>query len=114
MSTTETGRAGEDQAVRVLRDAGLEIVERNYRCPLGELDVIARDGALLVFVEIRLRTRADRGSALETVGSAKRARVARVAEHYLAKRQPKAAGIRFDVVGITAGEVVHIRDAFRL
>ena len=114
MSTRDTGQGGEDLAVRHLRAAGMEIVERNYRCALGELDVVARDGKLLVFVEIRLRTRADRGSALETVNGAKQARVARVAGHYLAARRPVADGIRFDVVGITAGEVVHVRDAFRL
>lgn len=92
----------------------MTIVERNYRCPLGELDIVARDGDVLVFVEVRTRTRSDRGTALETVGPAKRRRLARVAEHYLAARRPRAAGIRFDVIGITAGDVVHVRDAFRV
>jgi putative endonuclease len=114
MSTTCEGRAGEDQAVRHLRAAGLVILERNYRCPLGELDVVAREGTTLVFVEVRTRRRADRGTALETVGVAKQRRVARVAAHYLAVRRPRAGAMRFDVVGITAGEIVHLRDAFRL
>lgn len=113
-STSAQGKAGEDRAVAVLRAAGFIIVERNYRCPLGEIDVVARDGELLVFVEVRTRGRADRGSALETVSVAKQRRIARVAEHYLALRKPKAAGFRFDVIGETAGQVVHIRDAFRL
>lgn len=98
----------------MLRAAGMTIVERNYRCPLGELDIVARDGDVLVFVEVRTRTRRDRGTALETVGPAKRRRLARVAEHYLAVRRPRAVGIRFDVIGITAGDVVHVRDAFRV
>lgn len=114
MSTTTQGKAGEDRAVDVLRSAGLTIVERNYRCRFGELDVVARDGATLVFVEIRTRTRADRGHALETIGPAKQRQVARVAAFYLGARRPDARTIRFDVVGITAGDVVHIKDAFRL
>ncbi len=113
-ATTERGRQGEDAAVAYLRAAGYAIVERNYRCKLGELDVIARDGDVLCFVEIRTRSRADRGSALETVGAAKQRQVARVAAHYLAARRPKAMSMRFDVLGITAGQLVLIKDAFRL
>ena len=113
-STTAQGKAGEDRAVALLRATGFVIVERNYRCPLGEIDVVARDGDLLVFVEIRTRSRADLGSALETVSVAKQRRIAQVAEHYLVTRKPKAAGFRFDVIGETAGQVVHIRDAFRI
>lgn len=113
-STSAQGKAGEDRAVALLRDAGFVIVERNYRCPLGEIDVVARHGELLVFVEIRTRSRGDMGSALETVSLAKQRRIARVAEHYLATRKPRAAGFRFDVIGETAGKVVHVRDAFRL
>lgn len=100
--------------MRVLRAAGFVILERNYRCPLGEIDVIARDGATLVFVEIRTRSRADRGTALETVRADKQRRIARVAQHYLVVRKPKVQSMRFDVVGITAEDVVHVRGAFRL
>lgn len=113
-STVEKGQAGEERAVAMLRAAGLTIVERNYRCRLGEIDVVARDGATLVFVEIRTRARADRGSALETVRRGKQRRIARVAAHYLAVRRPSAPTMRFDVVGITAGEITHVKDAFRL
>ena len=114
MSTVGAGRAGESRGVRVLRAAGLVILERNYRCPLGEIDVVARDGETLVFVEIRTRTRADRGTALETVRADKQRRIARVAQHYLVARKPKMNGVRFDVVGITAEDVVHVRNAFRV
>jgi|SRR4051812_23111047 putative endonuclease len=114
MSTVETGKVGEDRAARVLRDAGMRIVERNYRCKLGELDAIARDGDTLVFVEVRTRGRSDRGDALETVGADKRRQIARVAQHYLLVRRPDAPTMRFDVIGITAGVVTHVRDAFRL
>jgi putative endonuclease len=114
MTTIEQGRAGEDRATRLLRAAGMALVERNYRCKLGEIDLVARDGTTLVFVEVRTRTRADRGSALETVGAEKQRRIARVAAFYVAMRRPQCRAIRFDVIGITAGDVVHIRDAFRL
>jgi putative endonuclease len=113
-STTDRGRSGEDAACAHLRAAGYVIVERNFRCKLGELDVIARDGDVLCFVEVRTRTRADRGTAIETVGVAKQRQLARVAAFYLAARRPKARALRFDVLGITAGEVVLIKDAFRL
>ncbi len=113
-TTVAKGKLGEDRAVEVLRAAGFVIVERNYRCKLGELDVIARDGDVLVFVEIRTRSRADRGDALETVGALKQRKLARVAAQYLAVRRPAAKRMRFDVVGITAGVVTHLRDAFRL
>jgi len=114
VSTVEQGRAGEDRAARVLRSAGLALIERNYRCKLGEIDLVARDGTTLVFVEVRTRTRADRGSALETVGPAKQRRIARVASHYLAMRRPSCRAIRFDVIGITVDDIVHVKDAFRL
>jgi putative endonuclease len=114
VSTTRAGRAGEDAAVALLRKARMTIVARNYRCRIGEIDVIARDGDTLVFVEIRTRSASSYGGAEESVGSAKQRRIARAAEHYLAFERPKAKAVRFDVVGITGGEPVHIRDAFRL
>jgi putative endonuclease len=114
-STTARGQAGEQRAVEFLRASGLQVIERNYRCALGELDLVARDaGDVLVFVEVRSRSRRDRGSALETVSAAKQRQVARVAAHYLAARRPTARGMRFDVVGITGDDIVHVRDAFRL
>lgn len=114
MDTVTKGQYGEDRGVATLRAAGMRIVERNYRCKLGELDVVARDGDTLVFVEVRTRGRSDRGDALETIGAPKRRKLARVAAQYLAVRRPDAPRIRFDVIGITAGVVTHIRDAFRL
>lgn len=76
--------------------------------------MIAREGDTLVFVEVRSRASADRGSPLETVGPAKQRKVAQVAAHYLAVRAPRAAAIRFDVVGIVGAEITLVRDAFRL
>jgi putative endonuclease len=114
VSTTESGRSNEDRACAELARRGYVIVERNYRCKLGELDVVAREGDVLVFVEVRSRRSARYGSALETVNAAKQRRIARVAQHYLMARQPRFESCRFDVVGITGEELVLIKDAFRL
>jgi putative endonuclease len=113
-STTSRGRGAEDRACDELVRRGYVIVERNYRCKVGELDVVARDGAVLVFVEVRSRGSGRYGSALETVGAVKQRRIARVAQHYLAVRRPVFESCRFDVVGITGQELTLIKDAFRL
>lgn len=114
MSTTTRGQHNEDRACAELVRRGYEIVERNYRCKLGELDIIARDGQTLVFVEVRSRGSASHGTALETIGPAKQRRIARVAQHYLMVRRPTFDTCRFDVIGITAGDLTLIKDAFRL
>jgi putative endonuclease len=113
-STIEIGATSEDRAVEHLVRRGYRIVERNYRCKLGELDIIARDGTTLVFVEVRSRRNGEHGSALVAVGWPKRRKVSRVAMQYLAHRKPRFELARFDVVAITGGELVHIKDAWRL
>lgn len=113
-STVEVGATSEDRAVDHLVRQGYRIVERNYRCKVGELDVVARDGSVLVFVEVRSRRNADYGSALEAVGWNKRRKVSRVAMAYLAQRRPRFDEARFDVIAITGDELLHIRDAWRL
>ena len=67
MTSRDTGSAAEDLAVRYLTDRGLSIVGRNYRCRLGEIDVIARDGDTLVFVEVRLRKNRRFGGASASI-----------------------------------------------
>ena len=113
-STHALGRRGEDRAVAYLRTHGYRIVERNFRCKLGELDVIAREGDALVFVEVRTRSSGGRGGALEMIDATKQRQVARVASYYLARRRLESATCRFDVVGITGERIELIRDAFRL
>lgn len=114
LSTRELGNRGEDRAAAALSALGYRIVERNFRCRAGELDIVARDGDILVFVEVRTRADATTGSAAATVNEAKQARIARVAQIYLSMRSPTFDSCRFDVIGITADELVHIQDAFRL
>ena len=111
------GRAAEDLAAAHLTGQGLQIVARNYRVACGEIDLIARHGAELVFVEVRSRRSAAFGSAAESVTPAKRRRLLLAAQHYLTtlgQRTPPPC--RFDVVSITGQlDVQHLewlRDAF--
>ncbi|WP_448384550.1 YraN family protein [Desulfosoma sp.] len=95
-----TGRDSETLAAAYLQNHGLEILERNVRCPLGEVDLIARDGPIYVFVEIRSQ-RSDRwGAAEESVGPEKRKRVVRVAMWYLKRVGLERVPVRFDVVAV--------------
>ncbi len=96
------GRAAEDLAAAHLAAHGLRIVARNFRVAGGEIDLIARHGEELVFVEVRSRRSAAYGSAAETVNAAKRRRIRLAAEHYLAGlRQRSPPPCRFDIVSVT-------------
>lgn len=118
MSLAHTrGRDAEAQAERFLSTRGLTIVARNYRTRGGEIDLVARDGACLVFVEVRARASATWGSSAESVDARKRARLASAAAHYLmvhAGAHPPPC--RFDVVAISTnqGTVEWLRDAFQV
>ena len=81
----EAGQRAEVLAAAFLVARGLTIVERNFRCRRGEIDIIARDGEALVFVEVRLRSRSDFGGAAASITPAKRARIAAAASYYLAR-----------------------------
>jgi putative endonuclease len=110
----QRGSEAERRAELLLTKKGYRIVERNFRTKLGEIDLIAHDGTTLVFVEVRSRRTSEYGSALEAVGWRKQRKVSRVAAQYMAKRRPRCLAVRFDVVGITGEEIVHIQDAWRL
>ena len=113
-NTVAVGASAETAATRLLLERGYRIVERNFRCKVGELDLIARDRGVLVFVEVRSRADAEHGHAAEMVDAHKQRQVARVAECYLAMRDPDYSEVRFDVVAITGGETELIQDAWRL
>ena len=110
----DDGRAAEDLAERHLRERGLAIVGRNVRSRHGEIDLVARDGATVVFVEVRLRRPGRFGDAADSITTAKRARLVAAAHEYLA-RLPGSPACRFDAVlldGLDAERVVWVRDAF--
>ena len=108
------GASAESDAVAALLAADYVIVARNWRCDVGELDIVARDGDVLVFVEVRYRADADHGHAALMVTPAKRHRVSRVARAFLALQRPWFDEIRFDVVAITGTAIDIIQDAWRL
>lgn len=112
-NTVAAGASAEAAATRLLLGRGYEIVERNFRCRAGELDLVARDRGVLVFIEVRSRADAEHGHAAEMVDAHKQRQVARVAEHYLAMRDLDYDEVRFDVVAITGGEAELIQDAWR-
>jgi putative endonuclease len=113
-TTVSLGASAEAVATRVLVAHGYTIVERNFRCVAGELDIVARDAEVLVFVEVRSRADAEHGDAAEMVDRRKRRQVARVAMQYIGERNPVFARSRFDVVAITGDDAQLIKDAWRL
>lgn len=100
MTTTERGQHGEDFAAQALERRGYQLVERNWRCPGGEIDLIMREGEVWVFVEVKLRSRADYGTPEEAVDERKRARLLQAALLYLDEHGLPDAEWRIDVVAI--------------
>lgn len=98
----ELGDSGERLAADLYRRQGFVILDRNYRCPMGELDLVARRGSVLVFCEVKTRSSDRWGDPAEAVGRVKQGRLKRLAGHWLASHRPRAASIRFDVVAISA------------
>jgi putative endonuclease len=105
-----TGDDAEARAAAHLQSKGLVLVERNARASRGELDIVAKDGDVVVFVEVRRRkTRVD---ALESIGPRKQQLLARSASIWLARHAPDARA-RFDVVIVVGDRIEHLVDAFR-
>jgi len=111
-------RLGEQMAEEYLRLHGFDVVDRNVRSGRGEIDLIAREGGSIVFVEVKLRSGTDTAAPLAAVNWKKREDVARAATRWLQTHRLTDRPIRFDVVGITLGagggpfHVEHIRNAF--
>lgn len=106
------GARAEELCAEMLRRAGLRLLERNWRCRLGEIDLIAEERGVLVFAEVRMRRGWGFGGAGESITAAKRARLVAAARLYLSRQAE--ARCRFDVflVDGPAGDVKWIRDAF--
>jgi putative endonuclease len=107
------GVDAEAAAAAFLEARGLEILTRNYRCRLGEIDLVARDGETTVFIEVRRRASFSFGGAAASITSAKRSKLLKAARHYLS-RQRSMPQCRFDAL-LIQGEpprIEWIRDAF--
>ena len=118
MENRELGRFGEERAARWLRLRGYRIVEQNYSCRSGEIDLIARRGRYIVFVEVKLRKSADFAAAREFVTAAKQQRIRTTAAIWLSQNETDLQP-RFDVIEIYAPQgaegrvtVNHIENAF--
>ncbi|MSQ58952.1 MAG: YraN family protein [Betaproteobacteria bacterium] len=106
------GSGAEDEALAFLRGKGLRLLERNYRCRFGEIDLIMNEGTTLVFVEVRMRKNASFGGAAESITVRKQKRIIAAARHYLSQSQvlPRC---RFDAMLLGPNNSVDwIRDAF--
>ncbi|HZD00390.1 MAG TPA: YraN family protein [Actinomycetes bacterium] len=113
----ELGRQGEQLACDRLAESGLRVVDRNWRCRIGEIDVIAAGPGLLVFCEVKTRRGDAHGSAAAAVTPTKQARLRRLAAAYLSSVDHQRCKVRFDVVAVTwprgsAPTVDHLERAF--
>jgi putative endonuclease len=114
---TELGALGEDLAVTHLVDEGLIVLDRNWRCREGELDVVARDRDALVFCEVKTRRGLGYGYPVEAVTPAKQRRLRVLAHRWLASHDQHAPEVRFDVVGVLlrpdgVATITHLPGAF--
>ncbi|RPI79222.1 MAG: YraN family protein [Desulfobacteraceae bacterium] len=114
----QLGKLGEDLALKKLKSLGYQSFIRNYRCPLGEIDLIARDGDTLVFLEIKTRRGRTLEYAKEAVNERKRRKIAQTAQVFLKENGCEEIKSRFDVVAINLGqgrdEIEVIKNAFEI
>ncbi len=113
----ELGSHGERIAASYLTSVGLRLLDRNWRCREGELDIVARDGDALVFCEVKTRRGVEFGHPVEAVTPTKQRRLRTLAHRWLAAHDEHAPELRFDVVGVLVRPsrpalVTHLRAAF--
>lgn len=112
LSNLARGRWGEDRAATHYRRAGYELVDRNWRCRFGEVDLILRRGDTVVFCEVKTRRSAAFGAPAEAVDARKQVRIRRLAAAWLAAHDVRRVDVRFDVVAITGVRVEVVEGAF--
>lgn len=114
MDRQALGRRGEDLAAAYLRGLGWQVLERNWRCRLGELDLVARDRDALVFCEVKCRSGLGYGSPLESITAAKLARLRHLAAEWLTGHPGHPGPVRLDAIGVllppgAPASVTHLR-----
>lgn len=116
MRHLHTGKEGEEFAVKLLKKKGLKVIERNFRTPIGEIDIVAKDGKDLVIVEVKTRKGIQYGHPVEAVDHRKQNKLRRLAQFYLKLKGYNDVHVRFDVLGLIKDgdgyQVSYIRDAF--
>ncbi|NOZ25547.1 MAG: YraN family protein [Nitrospirae bacterium] len=112
----QTGKEGESLALGYLKKKGYRIIATNYRTPMGEIDIVAKDGDTIVFVEVKTRRSLSHGHPLEAVTMRKQQRLRRLALYYLKANRMSDVHGRFDVIGVYmrdgACRIQHVVDAF--
>lgn len=113
MNKRQQGGIGEDIAAKYLQKQGYKILQRNYFCHFGEIDIVAQDGAYIVFVEVKARTSYAFGAPREAVDWRKQQTIVQCAKLWLTANGKYGAPVRFDVVEVMPEQVTLFRDAFR-
>lgn len=108
----KTGGNYEQAAGFYLEQHGFQILEYNYRCRIGEIDIVAKDGENLVFCEVKYRTDQSRGNPLEAVDSRKQRKIFQTAMYYLTEHHLSDVPCRFDVIGIEGRKIQLVKNAF--
>ncbi len=113
------GKSGEEKVAQYLKNMGYTIVVVNYRCKVGEIDIIARDDSVLVFIEVKTRSGLDYGFPAEAVTPRKQRQICRAAQWYLTEKQLLDVPARFDVITVLGldpenYQIEHINNAFDL
>ncbi|MDR3492046.1 MAG: YraN family protein [Gammaproteobacteria bacterium] len=105
-TSIQIGQQAEDEACNYLQKQGYSLLERNYRCKMGEIDLIMKDNTCIVFVEVRLRNNPRCGNALDSVDLRKQKKLTLTATHYLCqKKWFDKVNCRFDVIGISYSQM---------
>ena len=113
MNKRLVGQRGEDAAIEYLKAHNYTILDRNYFCHFGEIDVVAWDGEFIVFIEVKSRSDVSFGLPREAVNWKKQRTIIKCAQYWLYKHKRNGEPVRFDVVEILNGEINHLIDAFR-
>lgn len=113
MNTRVVGRWGENIACEYLSKHKYKIIDRNFTCRFGEIDVVAYDGETIIFVEVKARKDDSFGMPREAVNWRKQQTIVKCANYWLYKKKQTGVPVRFDVVEILGDKVNHIEDAFR-
>lgn len=114
MNNRKAGIEGENLAVEYLKKQKYKILERNFSSKVGEIDIIAEQNGVLVFVEVKSRENTLFGQPVEAITPAKVRSIVRTAQFFLVSKGKQNSNCRFDVIEILRGEINHIVDAFRL
>lgn len=112
MNNRSTAVKGEQLACEYLKNKGYKIVERNYHCPLGEIDIIAKDKDIVVFIEVKTRESTQYGLPQESIDFRKQKKLINTAKSWIAMHSKEGKGYRFDVIAILREDINHIVNAF--